>query len=67
MSVDKNKIAIIVEQLDGLTSMQWSRIKQVVDSEFSYRAAKVTLDDPKVLKQRLEVEFNLRRYADESD
>lgn len=65
--MDKNKIAIIVEQLDGLTSMQWSRIQQVVDSEFSYRAAKVTLDDPKVLKQRLEVEFNLRRFADESD
>lgn len=65
--MDKNKIAIIVEQLDGLTAMQWARIKQVVDSEFSYRAAKVRLDDPKVLKQRLEVEFNLRRYADESD
>lgn len=63
--MDKGKIAVIAEQLVGLTSSEWSRIKQVVDSEFSYRAAKVTLDDPKELNRRLEVEFNLRRFVDE--
>lgn len=65
--MEKEKIAVIAEQLAGLTSAEWMRIKQVVDSEFNYRAAKVTLDDTKELKRRLEVEFNLRRFADKSD
>lgn len=65
--MEKNKIAIIAEQLTGLTASQWVRIKQIVDSEFSSRAAKVKIDDSKELKHRLEVEFNLRRFGDKSD
>ncbi|MGN7479006.1 hypothetical protein ACTHOQ_14245 [Solibacillus silvestris] len=65
--MEKEKVAVIAEQLTGLTSSEWTRIKQVVDTEFNYRAAKVTLDDPKELKRRLGVEFNLRRFADKSD
>lgn len=65
--MEKEKVAVIAEQLGGLTSLEWMRIKQVVDSEFNHRAAKVTLDDTKELKRRLEVEFNLRRFADGLD
>lgn len=65
--MDKRKIVILTEQLSGLSRMEWSRIKQVVDMEFNFRAAEVTLDDPKGLKKRLEIEFNLRRFGDKSD
>lgn len=65
--MDKNKVSIIAEQLTGLTASQWSKIKQIVDLEFSSRAANVTLDDPKELTRRFEVEFNLRRFGDKSD
>lgn len=65
--MEKEKISTIAEQLVGLTSSEWARVKQIVDMEFHHRAAKVTLDDSKELKRRLEVEFNLRQFGCELD
>lgn len=65
--MENTKLALIAEQFTGITNAEWARIKQIVDLEFNRRAAKVTLDDSKELKSRLEVEFNLRRFGDKSD
>lgn len=61
--LDNEKIAVIAEQIIGLKQFEWSQVKQVVDMYFSSKAAKVELDDLDELKQRLEVEFNLRRFV----
>lgn len=65
--MDKQKIESLVNLLDGMTSSQWSRIKQGVDMMFSYEAAKVKLGNTTQLQQNLEIEFNLRRFGEKSD
>ncbi|WP_339063615.1 hypothetical protein [Tepidibacillus marianensis] len=63
----EEKIAIIAEQLIGLKSYEWSRIKQKVDMMFSSKAAKVELDDLEQLTELLKVEFNLQRFGEKLD
>lgn len=62
--MEKEQITIIAEQLAGLKQHQWSKVKTIVDAQFSSKAAKVVLDDSTELKRNLEVEFNFRRFGE---
>lgn len=55
------KIDEVVNFVNGMSAAEWSRIKQVVDMQFSSKAAKVKIDDLELLKVNLEREFSLRR------
>ncbi len=62
--MNKEQIANLAEQLAGMKQSDWSKLKQVVDMQFSSKAAKVQLDDSTELKRNLEVEFNFRRFGE---
>lgn len=59
--METEKITILANQLTYLKQSDWNRIKQVVDTSFSSKAAKVKLDDSEELKRRLKVAFNLQQ------
>ncbi|MDY8046533.1 hypothetical protein UY416_09530 [Paenibacillus polymyxa] len=54
----EQKIETIVETLRGLKSYEWSRIQQHIDMMYSSQAAKVEIDDLKLLKENIIRDFN---------
>ncbi|MNW47243.1 hypothetical protein D3C74_245690 [compost metagenome] len=54
----KKSVETIVGAVDGMTSCQWSRVKQHIDMAYSSKAANVVIDDSELLKKNLEREFN---------
>lgn len=65
--MDSERIKKIVTALNGLNASEWSRVKRIIDMNFSSKVAKVQLDDSEHLKRGLEVEFNLRRFGEMLD
>lgn len=66
--VEKERISKIVEQLDGLTAIQWRRITQQVDMFYNSKSAKVVLDgsDLEQLESNLVFEFTGERSTSET-
>ncbi|WP_226000942.1 hypothetical protein [Paenibacillus sp. BJ-4] len=54
----EQRIETIVEALRGLKSYEWSRIQQHIDMMYSSQAAKVEIDDLKLLKENIIRGFN---------
>lgn len=51
--MDDGKLNDLVDLLDGLTYVEWSRVKEGVDREFSRMRNRLTLHDKKSLESLL--------------
>lgn len=52
-SIDDNKVNEIKGVLTGLTQTEWTHIKGSIDMYFSFKAAKIKIDDLDILETLL--------------
>lgn len=57
---DKEKLAIVLQLVNGLKANEWRRIKIIIDRQYEEKANKLALDDLSYesIKRWFDMEFN---------